>query len=119
VIVIAALQAAPTWDRNTQSDTAAGLEANEPGRVVQQLDRGRTPDTAGPARVGFQGIRKELERIVSTWSPGVPRTPAKVIAHRSRPNPAGRPAVQPIRAAVVPVALVSNEQTAPWYELLQ
>ena len=121
MIVIAALQAAPEWDRNTMGDTEANLEAVNPGQYVQGLDAGKEPGAAPPARVGFRGLRTpvSLERFVSAFMPGLPEGPPIIIANRRRPSSEpGQPAVMPVRSAVVPVQVVSTEQTAPWYEHL-
>lgn len=119
MILISAMTAAAHWDRNTQGDTEAGLQAATPFRV-QALDAGTEPATAPPARKGFQGLRTpvSLERLVSFFMPPLPGGPPITIASRKRDTPAGDAAIMPIRAAVVPVAVVSTEQTAPWYELL-
>lgn len=108
--------AAPAWERNTQSDTAAGLESPPIGTVIVGLPPGREPSTAGPARVGFAGLRQSLDRFVGTFMVPLPRLPSKVIASRPATRRSGGPAVSPIRAAVVAVPLVGVENTAPWYE---
>lgn len=116
-MMLVATYGASQWDRNTQADAEAGLQAPDP-KVVQRLDAGGPPPTFTFPRVGFQGIRKELQRIVSAVMPGVPSGPPVMIARRES-SYSGRPAVAKIKPAAQLVPVVGIEQTAPYWEYLQ
>lgn len=116
-MMLVASYAASQWDRNSQADTAARLERPDTA-MIQRLDPGGPPPVFTFPRMGFQGIRKELGRIVSTMMPGVPSGPPMVIARREG-SYAGRPAVAKIKPASQLVAVVGVEQTAPYWDYLQ
>lgn len=116
--MLVAMSAANGWDRNTQSNTAGGVVGVLPSGTVQELDTGRHPWTAPPARVGFQGLRRFTEQIVNVFMPGIPAGPAKVIASRAPAKDAGQPARTVARVATIQQPITPVEQAAPWWEYM-
>lgn len=111
------LLGAPAWNRNAQSDTAAGLEKPDTA-IVATLPSPHEPTAFPIARVGFAGIMKGVERIVSTVFTPLPKGPPTVIASRASAARAGHAARSPIVPAAVYSPVPSVEQTAPYWDYL-